>query len=76
MRRKLGKLVWWLPVANAALVGFVLYVINGMRLEAVAGQEALIGMGIAGYAMLMIALPIDLPASQTQSDDAEIGRSK
>ena len=76
MRKKLGRLGWWLPVANAALVGFVLYVINGMRLEAVAGQETLIGMGIAGYAMLMIALPIDLPASQAQSDDAETGEAK
>ena len=76
MRKKMGKLIWWLPVANAALVGFVLYVINGMRLEAVAGQETLIGMGIAGYALLIVALPVDLTSSRTQSDDAEIGRSK
>ena len=47
-----------------------------MRLEAVAGQETLIGLGIAGYAMLMIAMPIDLPASQAQSDDAETGETK
>ncbi|MBP8309608.1 MAG: hypothetical protein KAY46_20195 [Burkholderiaceae bacterium] len=76
MRKKFGKLMWWLPVANAALVGFVLYVINGMSLEAVAGQEALIGMGIAGYALLIVTLPVDLTSTQTKSDDVEIGRSK
>lgn len=76
MRKKLGKLVWWLPVANAALVGFILYVINGMRLEAVAGQESLIGVGIVGYAILIIALPVDLTSSGKQSDDTKMGRSK
>lgn len=76
MRKKLGKLMWWLPVANAALVGFVLYVINGMRLEAVAGEEVLIGMGIAGYAMLMIAMPVDEKALRERWDKNETGRSK
>ena len=73
---KRTKNFWLLVLLVAALVGFVLYVINGMSLEAVAGQEALIGMGIAGYALLIVTLPVDLTSTQTKSDDVEIGRSK
>ncbi len=59
MKTRLHKLVWWIPVANAIVVGIALYLANHMNLGAALRDELLIGVFIAGYWLLVIRLPID-----------------
>lgn len=59
MRKRIGKLVWWLPVINALVVGLILWMVNGLNWNAVWMNEAAIGLFILAYIVLVIQLPIE-----------------
>ncbi len=59
MRKRISKLGWWLPVINAIVVGLILWLANDLNWRVVWPNEALIGLFVLAYVIIVLRLPVD-----------------
>lgn len=78
MRKRLGKVSWWIPVINAIIVGLVLWIASGLDWLDVWPDEAWIAVFVLVYGLIVLRLPVGDDHADTVSpmadkaDEAEV----